>query len=431
MCAPLPIDADTAALSRTSGSENAEPAPQRPAILMVDDDPFILEVQSRSLRNLGFDRVSTAASAVAALATLRDRARDPAGAIDIVICDLNMPGMDGIEFLQALKVEQFHVHVVLLSGEGPRILRTVRTLLGDSGLVLLGALQKPLRATTLGALLEGWKPTERASAAPTPLEITEAELVAASLADQWVVHYQPKVDLKTGAVMGVEALVRWQHPRHGLLYPDQFISQAEYCGAIDGLTHCVLHTASQQSVLWRNQGIRLKVAINLSMDSLGSAGFAAKVMAITRACGVEPHDITLEVTESRLMSHSPVPAENLVRLRLQRFQLSIDDFGTGHSSLAQLRDLPFTELKVDRGFVRGARDDHIIRPILEGSIGMAKGLGMIVVAEGVETEEDWHLLRDLGCDLAQGWLIGRPMAAAQLPEWLGQWSTRRRSLVAA
>jgi len=130
------------------------------------------------------------------------------------------------------------------------------------------------------------------------------------------------------------------------------------------------------------------------------------------------------------MSPSPVPLENLVRLRLQRFDLSIDDFGTGHSSLAQLRDVPFTELKVDRGFVKGARHDQIIRPMLEGSIGIAKRLGMVVVSEGVETEDDWHLLREIGCDLAQGWFIGRPMSEEQIPRWLTHWRSRRDRLVA-
>jgi EAL domain-containing protein (putative c-di-GMP-specific phosphodiesterase class I) len=144
---------------------------------------------------------------------------------------------------------------------------------------------------------------------------------------------------------------------------------------------------------------------------------------------VFPADITLEITESRLISADTAPLEALVRLRLQRFGLSIDDFGTGHSSLAQLRDVPFTELKVDRGFVSGARHNQIIRPILEGSIGIAKRMGMRCVAEGVETEDDWHLLREIGCDLAQGYFVGRPMSTQQFPEWLGLWHERRDRLM--
>ena len=118
-----------------------------------------------------------------------------------------------------------------------------------------------------------------------------------------------------------------------------------------------------------------------------------------------------------------------MRLRLQRIGLAIDDFGTGHSSLAQLRDVPFTELKIDRGFVRGARANQIIRPMLDGSVGIAKKLGMRSVAEGVETEDDWHLLREIDCDFAQGYFIGRPMPGNELPRWLGSWQARRRALV--
>ncbi len=221
-----------------------------------------------------------------------------------------------------------------------------------------------------------------------PLDITEAELAAASQNNEWLAHYQPKVDLKTGAVWGVEALIRWQHPRHGLVCPDHFISLAEDCGAIEELTRWMLRTVMEQSVVWRSQGIAIKVAINLCIESLCSSDFAAEVVAIAHSTGVEPCDVTLEITESRLIPRSPVPLENLVRLRLHRFQLSIDDFGTGHSSLTQLRDLPFTELKVDRGSVSGARSNQIIRPILEGSIGMAKRLRMSIVAESVETEDD-------------------------------------------
>jgi len=141
-----------------------------------------------------------------------------------------------------------------------------------------------------------------------------------------------------------------------------------------------------------------------------------------------PQDLTLEVTETQLMSSSRVPLENLVRLRLAGFALSIDDFGTGHSSLQQLRDVPFTELKVDRGFVCGARHNQIIRPILEGSLGIARRMMLKSVAEGVESESDWALLREMECDRAQGFFIGQPMAAEHVWEWLRLWQARRSQL---
>jgi len=230
--------------------------------------------------------------------------------------------------------------------------------------------------------------------------------------------------VRSGAFCGVEALVRWNHPRDGLVGPDQFIPLAEECGLIAALTDWVLATAVKQMARWQAAGLDIKVSVNLSMENLNAPDFSRRVAAMMRDSGVSEQRIILEVTESRLMSHTSVPLENLVRLRMQRFGLSIDDFGTGHSSLAQLRDVPFTELKVDQGFVRGARHNQIIRPMLEGSVGIAKRLGMASVGEGVETEDDWQLLREVGCDFAQGYFIGRPMAVDKVPAWADSWLKR-------
>jgi EAL domain-containing protein (putative c-di-GMP-specific phosphodiesterase class I) len=309
-------------------------------------------------------------------------------------------------------------------------MHTVQDLLGRAGVTILGALEKPAPPEAMHALLTRWTPTATA-APPIPMPLfSVADVELAARERQWMLHYQPKVDLRTGDMMGVEALVRWKHPQLGLVFPDRFIGIAEDCGAIDLLTDWVLDESIRQLASWRGQGLRLRMAVNVSMENLRAADFAGRLFAIAREANVPSEHVTLEITESRLMSRTSVPLETLARLRLQRFNLSIDDFGTGHSSLAQLRDVPFTELKVDRGFVRGARFDPIIRPILEGSVGIAKRMGMVSVAEGVETEEDWHLLREIGCDLAQGYFIGRPMAAERMPAWLDAWKDRRDALVA-
>jgi EAL domain-containing protein (putative c-di-GMP-specific phosphodiesterase class I) len=212
--------------------------------------------------------------------------------------------------------------------------------------------------------------------------------------------------------------------------PDRFIDLAEASGLIDPMTEWALREALAQIARWRSAGLDTRVAVNVSMASLDAPDFANRVSAIVKETGMQPRDLILEVTESRLGESSTTPLENLVRLRVQRFGLSIDDFGTGHSSLAQLRDIPFTELKVDRGFVRGARTNAVIRPILEGSIEMARRLGMQSVAEGVETQDDWRLLQEVGCHLAQGYFIARPMPPEQVVEWLAAWAARRPALVA-
>jgi len=400
-------------------------SPGQPRILLLDDDVFMLGMQSRMLRNMGYLMIGTAGSSESALTMLHG---EPA-AVDVIICDLNMPGIDGIEFLQRLSATQFRGSVILLSGEGMRIMHTVQKLLGTGKVTILGAVEKPARRGALRALLDGWKPFAEAVPTPAPRQFSPAEVHEANRKRQWVLHYQPQVDLLTGALYGVEALVRWNHPRHGLVYPDTFVETAEECGAIDALTQWVLQEAMTQLAHWNAQELRIEMAVNVSMENLREPGFAQRVASLARSTGVSPVDVTLEITESRLMATSAAPLESLVRLRMLRFGLSIDDFGTGHSSLAQLRDVPFTELKIDRGFVQGARYNQIIRPILDGSVGIAKRMDMRSVAEGVESESDWHLLREIGCDLAQGYFIGRPMPAERLVSWLDSWKLRRPHLV--
>jgi EAL domain-containing protein (putative c-di-GMP-specific phosphodiesterase class I)/CheY-like chemotaxis protein len=423
MCA-----AATHSLSAQAQGGQADPAlagAAHPRILLVDDDPVTLGILSRMLRNMGLGTAKVADRAEDALLTLQ---REP-DSIDIIICDLNMPGMDGIEFLQALSAGHFRGHVILLSGEGGRIMHAVQKLLSGGPVGVLGALQKPAGRPAIQAMLDCWR-APSASTAPRVPPPVSAEDIALAVRDQaWLLHYQPKVDVRSGALVGVEALVRWPHPAHGLLYPDAFIGIAESTGAIDALTDWVIGEAVRQLSRWQQAGLHLKMSVNVSMRNLSDPGFAQRVSDIARAAGVSPRDLVLEVTESQLMGSTSAPLQNLVRLRLQRFALSIDDFGTGHSSLSQLRDVPFTELKVDRGFVQGARNNQIIRPILEGSIGIAKRLEMHSVAEGVETDDDWQLLREIGCDFAQGWFVGRPMPAEKMHDWLHSWAGRCPELI--
>ena len=420
----MPTGQPPAAADNGALAADAAATPRQPAILLVDDDAFMLSVQTLMLRSLGYEHIRAAPCGADALRMLATD--DPAA--DVIVCDLNMPGMDGIEFLQAVSALSMSLSVILLSGEGTRVMHTVQKLLGAGKLKVLGALEKPATRDELHALLQRWKPG--VTTLPEPLHVYKtADLWLAARHDEWVLHYQPKVDLKSGAIVGVEALVRWRHPSHGLIYPDRFIGVAEDCGAIQGLTYWVCREALRQQMQWRLAGRSLKMAINVSMENLRAKDFAPRLAAISRDAGAAPQDVVLEVTESRLMAPESTPLESLVRLRLQRFGLSIDDFGTGHSSLAQLRDVPFTELKVDRSFVSGARNNAIIRPMLEGSIGIARRLGMQSVAEGVETADDWNLMREIDCDLAQGYFVARPMPAEQMLDWCDDWKGRVAALM--
>jgi EAL domain-containing protein (putative c-di-GMP-specific phosphodiesterase class I) len=389
----------------------------------------MLGMQSRMLRSMGYTTIDTVAGAHAALALLESRHGQGQEAVDVVICDLNMPGVDGLEFLRRLGDSAFQGNVILLSGEGPRIIHAVRKLLAGLPLLILGALEKPAGRAALRALLDRWQPMVLPAVVAAKSSYTATDLQLAHEAQRWVLHYQPKVALGTGALTGTEALVRWNHPLHGLVYPDQFIGVAEECGAIGTLTEWVLHTALAQLARWHEDGLQIHMAVNVSMDNLRAPDFARRVAALVHHSRLSPQDVVLEVTESRMRALASEPLETLVRLRMQRFGLAIDDFGTGHSSLAQLRDVPFTELKIDRGFVHGARENQLIRPMLEGSIGIAHRLGLLAVAEGVETEDDWTLLREMGCDTAQGYFIGRPMPADALRAWWADWLLKRPRLI--
>ena len=216
--------------------------------------------------------------------------------------------------------------------------------------------------------------------------------------------------------------------RDGLILPDRFIHIAEQHGLINDLTGLVLRQALAQAKIWHQSGQILRVAINVSMDNLASLDFQDLVVRLVTENGLPPQKITLEVTESQLMgSDTRIPLEILTRLRLKRFHLSIDDFGTGHSSMAQLRDIPFSELKIDQGFVHRAWMDDTLRAIYDASLSMAKQLGMEVVAEGVEDRNDWELLRQTGCDYAQGNFVSVPLLPADFSRWLEEWQSRVRN----
>jgi EAL domain-containing protein (putative c-di-GMP-specific phosphodiesterase class I)/CheY-like chemotaxis protein len=390
-------------------------------ILLLDDDPFMLKLLVRLLENLGFTALFPHTCGAAAL----DSFDSPSGAPDLILLDLNMPEMDGIEFVRHLVARRYAGSLMLISGEDERMLHAASTLVMSHRMEMLGHLQKPVAPEALAALLAKWTPP--AAARPRAARVNyDADAVRAAIANgELINYYQPKVAMADGRVVGVETLVRWRHPVDGMVFPDQFIGVAEAHGMIDDLTRVVFLAALAQARIWHNEGLALRVAVNLSMDNLAELTFADFVAAAAKSAGVPPSELVLEVTESRLMGDLRVPLEILTRLRLKRFRLSIDDFGTGHSSLAQLRDIPFDELKIDRSFVHGAHADSTLQAIFDASLNLARQLDIEVVAEGVEDQDDWDFLQRTGCHLAQGYFIGRPMPAADLPGWIETWQARR------
>jgi EAL domain-containing protein (putative c-di-GMP-specific phosphodiesterase class I)/DNA-binding NarL/FixJ family response regulator len=398
-------------------------------ILVLDDEAFMLKLLRRILSNLGFTSVTLCDSGRAAL----ERVAMGDGAPNVILLDLNMPEMDGIEFVRHLVDRHYPGSLILVSGEDERILQTTEKLVRAHKIPILGYLHKPVKPDALAALLEKWTPPST-EATGSMKKVYLAEDVRAAIENgELVNYYQPKVSVATGEVAGVETLVRWRHPVDGLILPDQFISIAEASGLIDALTQVVFTAAMAQGKAWQDARLAFRIAVNVSMDNLASLNFLNFVADVTAKMGVAPQNVVLEVTESRLMQDTRAPLEILTRLRLKRFRLSIDDFGTGHSSLAQLRDIPFDELKIDQGFVHRAWKDETLRAMYDASLALARQLGMEVVAEGVEDRDDWDLLRRTGCDLAQGAFVSRPMLAENMSGWIESWRERfqKESLTAA
>ena len=246
------------------------------------------------------------------------------------------------------------------------------------------------------------------------------ELRIALAQDQLVLHYQPKIELGTGTVNGVEALVRWNHPTRGLLFPDQFLAMAEEAGLMHALTQVVMRQALDQAAVWLAAGRSFTVAVNLSASSLVDAELPERVAAMIESRGLPASALTLEITEEFLMADRDRAREILTRLRASGIRISVDDFGTGYSSLAYLRDLPIDELKLDQSFVFPMADDARAAALVASTIDLAHGLGLRMVAEGVENGFAYDELVRYGCDYAQGYFICRPIPAADLDQWLAR-----------
>jgi diguanylate cyclase (GGDEF)-like protein len=261
--------------------------------------------------------------------------------------------------------------------------------------------------------------------------LLRADLRAAITRGEIILHYQPQVALATGAVTGLEALARWQHPQRGWIPPLEFIQVAERMALIKPLTAHVLELAARQVVEWQAAGITLPVAVNVSMRNLLDPQFPETLNRAIATAGIEARSLKLEITESSVMAEPGRVLETMKQVRDMGFMFSIDDFGTGYSSLAYLQRLPVEELKIDRSFVGQLPRDSGSLAIVRATIELAASLGLDVVAEGVEDDATWHTLRRLGCSTAQGYFMSRPMPAAEVVGWVRDWPTKSSRLAAA
>ncbi|HSD15711.1 MAG TPA: EAL domain-containing response regulator [Thermomonas sp.] len=386
-------------------------------VMVVEDHGFQRRIALRLLSEIGIERVLEGADGLHALEVLRKQATPP----DVVLVDLDMPGMDGIECIGHIAQERLARSVVVVSALDPALLNTVQTMARAYGLTVLGSVEKPLTRDKLEAVLGRFDDNAGEEQDDGVADFSLQSLAAALDRGEIVPWFQPQVEFANGKVIGVEALARWERPDGSLVRPQLFISVLEREGLANKLTDRMLDAACAWKQRWDQGGARLKLSVNVSAASLADPSAADRYQEIVESYGVEPEDVILEITESSVMSDAARGLGLLARLRLKGFGLSIDDFGTGYSSLAQLSQIPFTELKIDQGFVFGAHSQPRKRAVVEASLDLARKLGLTAVAEGVENIEDWQMLAELGCDIAQGWLIGRPVPGSELQAAITRW----------
>jgi EAL domain-containing protein (putative c-di-GMP-specific phosphodiesterase class I)/ActR/RegA family two-component response regulator len=341
-----------------------------------------------------------------------------------ITVDLVMPEMDGIEVMRLLSARGCRARIIISSGVGGRVLDAARRSATEHGLDIVGVLPKPFLPNTLRAMLEARRGkmgtyAGRVTGAQGGFEVTETALIQALDRHDLQLVYQPKVECNTGALAGFEALVRWHHPVAGIVMPDQFIRLAENWNLIDALTGRVLDLALR----WLSKsgcGPEVSIAVNISARSLVDSWLVDLASDICREVTVDPSRLIFELTESSAVMDSGTALDLLTRLRVKGFHLSIDDFGTGHSSMVQLVGLPFSEIKVDKSFVSASLRSPEDRAVTKSVVDLGHSLGLRVTAEGVEDGPTLELLNTMGCDLAQGYFIGRPMTVDVIADWIAQ-----------
>ncbi len=384
--------------------------------LVAEADPLQRGALLAMLAHLGATRVTAVNDGNAALAAFE------AGGVDIGILDLELPGVDGLDLIRRLSEASCRAGIIVLGAQNASVLFSVETMALAYGVDMLGTIAKPAGWQTLGALIANYLPPEESALAhAAPQRFTFAQVGLGLQARQFEPFFQPKIELATGQVKGLEMFARWLHPQHGTLGPSAFIDALQQQDRLDFLDWSMIEKSVAACRLLHDQNIPISIAINVAPRTLVQPPFMAQIAACLERHRIMPDYITFEIPESAVLSTEPHFLERLLRLRMQGFGLAIDDYGTARSNLQLLARIPFTELKIDRSFVDGASKKRALGTVLSSCLGLARSLDRRSVAVGVETREDWDFLQNLGCTYAQGYYIAKPMPVEEFPAWLADW----------
>jgi EAL domain-containing protein (putative c-di-GMP-specific phosphodiesterase class I)/FixJ family two-component response regulator len=388
--------------------------------LVVDDDPQISAIVAETLERMGLE--------VTCVHRADELLRGTPPDVNLLVMDLLMPGVDGIELLRALGAGSFRPGLILMSGVGARILETAEELASSLGFAIVGRLEKPFRIAELRALVDRSQKMQEPACVEmqdpqgsAEQDLDRSELDCAFDRHELVPHFQPQIDLQTGAIAGVEALVRWHHPVRGLLTPAQFLADVEASGRMPRLTWEVIdQSLAALRAIHGTTCPNLTLSINICPSCLRDVRFPDALSSLLARHGIAPAAITIEITEGGLLEDLPSTLDVLARLRMKGVCLSVDDYGTGYAMMQQLRRIPATELKIDRSFIQRLPSSTGDRVMVQKTIEMGHALGMKVVAEGIETAAQLHALQTAGCDLARGYYFSRPLPEHELTHWLQQ-----------
>ncbi len=343
-------------------------------------------------------------------------------AVDIGIIDLTLPGMDALELIRRLAEARCRAGIIVVGAQTSAVLFSVETMALAYGINMLGTLPKPVSPARLEALLANYaSPSGGPSEQAGEPKFSFAEVGRGLQAREFDPFFQPKIELETGQVQGLEMFARWRHPQHGVLGPAAFMQALEENKRIDFLDWSMIEKSVAACRTLHDQGIPISFSINVDQSTLAHPQFVEQMTACLERHRILPDYITFEMTESAVLTTDPHFLERLLRLRMQGFGLAIDDYGTGRSNLQLLARIPFSELKIDRSFVDGASKKQAIGTVLRSCLNLARSLERRSVAVGVETKQDWDFLQGLGCTYAQGYYIAKPMPVEAFPDWLRDW----------